>query len=97
MKHLNAGLIGYKFMGKAHSNAYRQVNHFFGDYAKINLKAICGRNKDAVKKNMDTYGFESYETDYKQLIKRDDIDFIDITTVSNNVIKCNNTLTHPMG
>ncbi len=83
MKQLNAGLIGYKFMGKTHSNAYRQVNHFFSDSAKINLTAICGRNKSAVKKSMDTFGFSSFETNYKELIKRDDIDFIDIATPSN--------------
>ena len=83
MKHLNAGMIGYKFMGKAHSNAYRQVNHFFDAPYKINLTAICGRNESALIKSMETFGFDSYETDYRKLIERDDIDFVDITAPSN--------------
>ena len=41
---LNIGLIGYQFMGKAHSNAYRQANHFFDLPAEINMHTICGRN-----------------------------------------------------
>ncbi len=83
MKTLNAGLIGYKFMGKAHANAYTQVNHFFDADAKINLKAVCGRNKENVTKFQHRFGFESIETDYKQLINRNDIDFVDITAPSN--------------
>ena len=47
-KQLNVGLIGYQFMGKAHSNAYRQVNRFFDLPAQINMHTICGRNEAAV-------------------------------------------------
>ena len=50
MKQINIGLVGYQFMGKAHSNAYRQVNKFFQDMpVKPVLKAICGRNEERVK------------------------------------------------
>lgn len=83
MKSINAGLIGYGFMGKAHSNAFRQVNHFFEADAKINLAAICGRNENMVKSSMEKFGFNSYETDYRKLIMREDIDFIDVTAPSN--------------
>lgn len=83
MKNLNAGLIGYKFMGRAHSNAFRQVNHFFEADAKITLKALCGRDESAVKQAADKFGFESYETEWKQLIDRDDIDFVDIAAPGN--------------
>jgi len=83
MKKLNVGLIGYKFMGKAHSNAFRQVNHFFDADALIVPKVLCGRNEEAVKRASSKLGFESYETDWKKLVKRDDIDFIDITTPGN--------------
>ncbi|MBN1624862.1 MAG: Gfo/Idh/MocA family oxidoreductase [Clostridia bacterium] len=83
MKEINAGLIGYKFMGRAHSNAFRQVNHFFNADAKINLKAICGRDKISVQNAASKFGFESYETDWKKLIDRDDIDFVDITSPGN--------------
>jgi len=83
MKKLNAGLIGYKFMGRAHSNAYRQVNHFFDADAYIVPRAICGRNEASVKAASEKFGFETYETDWKSLLKRDDIDFVDITAPSN--------------
>ena len=50
-KTLNVGMIGYKFMGKAHSNAWRQINHFFPDLpAKVELTAICGRDAAAVER-----------------------------------------------
>ncbi|MFO7612641.1 MAG: Gfo/Idh/MocA family oxidoreductase [Clostridia bacterium] len=83
MQTLNAGLIGYKFMGRAHSNAFRQVNHFFDAKAKIGLKSICGRDEESVSAAAGKFGFESYNTDWKTLIKRDDIDFVDITAPGN--------------
>ncbi|MFO7635713.1 MAG: Gfo/Idh/MocA family oxidoreductase [Clostridia bacterium] len=83
MKSLNAGLIGYKFMGKAHANAFRQVNHFFQAPAKIGLRSICGRDESQVSKAMETLGFDSYDTDWKSLVKRDDIDFVDIAAPGN--------------
>ena len=83
MKKLNAGLIGYKFMGRAHSNAFRQVNHFFNADAEIVLKALCGRDESAVRKAAAKFGFESCETDWKKLIEREDIDFVDITVPGN--------------
>lgn len=83
MNKLNAGLIGYKFMGKAHANAFRQVNRFFDADANIVLKSICGRNEERVSSAAEKFGFESFDTEWKELIKRDDIDFIDITVPSN--------------
>jgi predicted dehydrogenase len=80
MKEIRAGLIGYKFMGRAHSNAFRQVNSFFDADRFIRPVALCGRNREAVSKAAEKFGFASYETDWKNLLKRDDIDFIDITT-----------------
>jgi len=77
-KTLNIGMVGYGFMGRAHSNAYRRVGNFFDlDYQPV-LKAACGRNKKAVKAFADQWGYESTETDWKELVKRDDIDAIDI-------------------
>ena len=77
-KPLNIGMVGYGFMGRAHSNAYRRVGNFFDlDYQPV-LKAACGRNKKAVKAFADQWGYESTETDWKELVKRDDIDAIDI-------------------
>jgi len=79
-KTLNVGLIGYKFMGKAHSNAYRSVNMFFDCGADVVMKAICGRNSQGVKAAAKQFGWASYETDWKKLVKRPDIDIVDIVT-----------------
>jgi len=79
-KTLNVGLIGYKFMGKAHSNAYRSVNMFFDCGADVVMKAICGRNRQGVKAAAKQLGWESCETDWKKLVKRPDIDIVDIVT-----------------
>jgi predicted dehydrogenase len=83
-KTLNLAVIGYGFMGKAHSNAYRQVNHFFETEHKFNPKVICGRNAENAQKFADTWGYEEIETDWKAVIARDDIDAIDICTPNNS-------------
>ena len=84
-KTINIGLVGYQFMGKAHSNAYRQVNKFFTDLpVEPVLRALCGRNEERVAAAADKFGFESYETDYRALLARDDIDLIDIVTPGNS-------------
>lgn len=62
MKKIGVGLIGYKFIGKAHSNAFNQVSKFFQSKVIPSLRAICGRDTKAVKIAMDKYGWESYET-----------------------------------
>ena len=80
MKTANVGLIGYSFMGKAHSNAYRQVNAFFDTRVKPQLKVICGRNESSVKNAAQRYGWEEYATDWRALVARKDIDIIDICT-----------------
>ncbi len=79
-KTLNIGMIGYGFMGRAHSNAYSKVNHFFDLEYKPVLKAACARNEERVKAFADQWGYESTETDWRVLIERDDIDAIDICT-----------------
>jgi predicted dehydrogenase len=83
-KTLNLAVIGYGFMGKAHSNAYRQVNHFFETEHKFNPKVICGRNAENAQKFAGTWGYEEIETDWKAVIARDDIDAIDICTPNNS-------------
>src|SRR5213596_458597 len=78
MKKLNIGLIGYGFMGRAHSNAFRKVANFFDlEYQPV-LKAVCARDEAKVKAFAGKWGYESHETDWRQLIARDDIDLIDI-------------------
>lgn len=83
MKQLNIGLIGYGFMGRAHSNGYRRVNNFFDLQYQPVLKAACGRNAEQVKAFAGKWGYESTETDWRKLIERKDIDAIDICTPNN--------------
>ncbi|MET6999924.1 Gfo/Idh/MocA family protein [Chitinophaga defluvii] len=78
MKTLNIGIIGYKFMGKAHSNAWKKVPLFFDVPAHPVLKVACGRNESQLKTFAHKWGWEQTETDWKKVINRSDIDIIDI-------------------
>jgi len=80
---LNIGMIGYGFMGRAHSNAYAKVNHFFDLDRRPVLKAACARDQVKIKAFADKWGYESIETDWRKLIARKDIDAIDICTPNN--------------
>jgi predicted dehydrogenase len=82
-KPLNIGMIGYGFMGRAHSNAYSKVNHFFDLEYRPVMKAVCARNEEKAKAFAEQWGYESVETDWKQLLKRDDVDAVDICTPNN--------------
>jgi predicted dehydrogenase len=82
-KPLNVGMIGYGFMGRAHSNAYLQVNHFFDLQYRPVLKTACARSADKVKPFADKWGYESIETDWRRLLDRKDIDLIDICVPNN--------------
>ncbi|HOX38554.1 MAG TPA: Gfo/Idh/MocA family oxidoreductase [Candidatus Brocadiia bacterium] len=80
---VNVGLIGYAFMGRAHSFGYLNAGLFYNCDCMPVMKAICGRSEDAVKVAARRYGWQSYETDWKKLIKRDDIEMIDVSTPGN--------------
>lgn len=82
-KPLNIGLIGYGFMGRTHSNAFRQAPKFFDTAYEPVLKAACARNEAKIKAFAENWGWESYETDWRKLIARDDIDVIDIAAPNN--------------
>ncbi|MCA9433013.1 MAG: Gfo/Idh/MocA family oxidoreductase, partial [Candidatus Omnitrophica bacterium] len=77
-KKLNVGLIGYGFMGRTHSNAYRKVGNFFDLDYEVVTKAVYARNEERLKSFADQWGYESTETDWRKLVERDDIDLIDI-------------------
>jgi predicted dehydrogenase len=78
MKPLNIGLIGYGFMGRAHSNAFRKVSNFFDlEYQPV-LKAIAARDATKVRAFASRWGYETTETDWRKLIARKDIDLVDI-------------------
>lgn len=80
MAEIGVGLVGYKFMGRAHSNAYRQVSRYFDVDPKPRMVAISGRNEAAVQEAAGQLGWEGYETDYNQLVSRDDIQLVDVST-----------------
>ncbi|MCM3632680.1 MULTISPECIES: Gfo/Idh/MocA family protein [Paenibacillus] len=82
MTQVRIGMVGYKFMGKAHSNAYRVLPMFFPNSAVPQMKAICGRNKEALEVARKQFGWEEAVTDWRELLQRDDIDLIDINAPS---------------
>jgi len=79
-KKVNVAMIGHRFMGKAHSNAWRQVHRFFDVPFEPVMKAICGRNEQEVKKAADTFGWEEHCVSWERLVERKDIDVIHICT-----------------
>jgi predicted dehydrogenase len=80
VKPLRIGLVGYGFMGRTHSNAYKRVTDFFETEYHPVLQAVCGRNRDKVSSFAAQWGYQSAETDWKALVARPDIDLIDIAT-----------------
>ena len=79
---LNVGMIGYKFMGKAHSNAWRQAPRYFGLKAQPVMKTLCGRNAAGVKEAARQLGWEKTSTDWREVVNDPDIHVIDITTAN---------------
>jgi myo-inositol 2-dehydrogenase/D-chiro-inositol 1-dehydrogenase len=79
-KKLNIGLIGYGFMGRTHSNAFRQAPRYFDLPCEPVLKAVSARSKDRLEAFAANWGYESAEPDWRRLIERKDIDLIDIAS-----------------
>ena len=79
-KTVNVGLVGSKFMGKAHSNAYLKVAKFFDVEPTPVMKALCARHADELAAFATRFGWESHETDWKKLVARKDIDVVDISS-----------------
>ena len=77
---LRVGMIGYGFMGKAHAQAWRNAPRFFDLPLRPELTALCGRSSAAVEAAAENYGFASWQTDWRGLIARDDVDVVDICT-----------------
>jgi predicted dehydrogenase len=77
---LRVAMIGYRFMGKAHSNAWRQAPHFFPLKAGIEMHTICGRDADAVESAREQLGWQNACTDWRDVVASPDIDIVDITT-----------------
>ncbi|NLT70664.1 MAG: Gfo/Idh/MocA family oxidoreductase [Verrucomicrobiaceae bacterium] len=80
MKELRIALIGHRFMGRAHSNAWNQVSRFFDPAVKPVLQVACGRDSAELAAFARRWGWQETETDWRRLLERDDIDAIDIAT-----------------
>lgn len=82
-KRIRFGLVGYKFMGKAHSDALCRIPRFFQPDLEIDRRVLCGRDGDWARQAAQRMGWEEVETDWRKLVARPDIDAIDITAPSN--------------
>jgi len=78
MNKLNIAMIGYGFMGRAHSNAWRQVQSFFDTPYEPVLKVICGRNETEVERVAGHFHWQEYATEWEEVVTRNDIDVVDI-------------------
>jgi predicted dehydrogenase len=77
---LSVGLIGYKFMGKAHSNGWRQAPRFFDLGTEVRMKTICGRDKSAARRAAMNLGWDETEVDWRRVVADPQIDIVDICT-----------------
>ena len=79
-KKLGIGVVGCGFMGRTHSNAFGKVNRFFDlEYQPV-LTAVCARNVASAEAFAENWGFTSFETDWRKLIARADVDLVDIAS-----------------
>ncbi|MEV0171421.1 Gfo/Idh/MocA family oxidoreductase [Streptomyces sp. NPDC050803] len=77
---LRVGMVGYAFMGAAHSQGWRTAGRVFDLPRRPELAVICGRDAAAVRAAADRHGWAAVETDWRALIARDDVDLVDICT-----------------
>jgi predicted dehydrogenase len=77
---LGVGMVGYAFMGAAHSQAWRTAGRFFDLPLQPRMTALCGRTEDKAREAADRLGWASVETDWKALLGRDDIGLVDVCT-----------------
>lgn len=79
MRTMNVAIIGTKFMGKAHSNAWRNAPSFFDMEVKPNLKVAVGQSEESAQALADAWGWEEVSSDWQVVVERDDIDIVDIS------------------
>ncbi|MCA2216894.1 Gfo/Idh/MocA family protein [Jidongwangia harbinensis] len=80
MRQLRVGMVGYAFMGAAHSQAWRTVNHAFDLPLSAQMSVVCGRSDAGVAAAAAQHGWDAHATDWRAVVARDDIDLIDICT-----------------
>ena len=75
---IGVGMLGYAFMGKAHTNAYKKIPYMMYPPPMIpKLVALCGRNEEAVTEAALRYGYEGYYTDWQKMLENDEIQLFD--------------------
>jgi len=79
-KKLNIAMIGTGFIAKAHSNAFRQVGHFFDVPYELELKVLCGRNEAKRDAMATQWGWTETASDWRDVVARPDVDIVDIAT-----------------
>ncbi len=77
---LGVAMIGYAFMGAAHSQGWRNAHRFFDLPAVPAMNVVCGRTESATREAADTLGWTSWTTDWREVLERDDVDVVDICT-----------------
>ena len=80
VQRINVALIGYQFMGRAHSNAYRQMPCFFKTSVIPVMKVLCGRNQNRVRTAARQLGWQEWSTSWEEVVHRPDIHVVDIAT-----------------
>ncbi len=80
---VRVGMIGYQFMGRAHSHAYHDVARFFPLDVEPEKAVICGRDRAGVEAARERLGWQESETDWRRVVERDDVDLIDVCTPNN--------------
>jgi predicted dehydrogenase len=80
IRRLNIAMVGYGFMGRAHSNAFQQVGRFFDLPYDLKRKVACGRNRKELESFAAQWGWEEVETNWESVVTRKDIDVVDIGT-----------------
>jgi len=81
-RELRVALLGQGFMGKAHSNAFAQVGHFYDTPVRVRRALLCGRDADSLKAMAARWGWEDTTTDWRAVIDRKDIDLVDIALLN---------------
>lgn len=79
-KPLRVAMIGYGFMGRAHSNAYKRLNDFFALDHRAVLQVACARNAEKIQAFAANWGYERVETDWRKAVEAPDVDLVDICT-----------------
>ena len=80
LRDLSVGMVGYAFMGAAHSHAWRTAPRFFDLPLRPRMRAVAGRDAQGVKAAAERLGWESTETSWQALVERDDVDLVDVCT-----------------